>query len=338
MFFSRTKVKEKFDFMKLTDKQSENVQVLRGLAIIAVVFIHNTPIGLSQVFFRPFLNFSVGLFLFLSGMLSGVNKWNPYKRIIKVAVPYVLWTLIYTVLYNISNNPMDIPITFFKNIITGTAAPMLYYIFVYCEFTLVIPLIDRLAKSKFKYLGFLIAPLEIILMRSMPLILGYKINSYISMILGISCLGWFTYFYLGYLIGNKYIFVNIKSKKITIFWLVSILFQIAEGYFYYTLGYQNCGNQLKLTAIFSGTLFSLMAYNYIISYRKENMKILKLLGDNSFGIYFSHFVIMAIINKIPFYTQYISYPMTAIIALIITTICVLIGKRFLGKFSRYLAL
>ena len=105
---------------------------------------------MAQVFFRPFLNFSVGLFLFLSGMLSNSSNWNPKKRIIKVLIPYVLWTLIYSTMYNISN-PANIPIVFFKNIITGKAAAVMYYIFVYCEFTLLIPLIDRFAKSKFTY-------------------------------------------------------------------------------------------------------------------------------------------------------------------------------------------
>ena len=43
--------------MKLTTEQSKRVQCLRGLAIIAVVFIHNTPVGVSQVFCRPFFEF-----------------------------------------------------------------------------------------------------------------------------------------------------------------------------------------------------------------------------------------------------------------------------------------
>lgn len=95
--------------MKLSDVKSNNIQVLRGIAIIAVVFIHNTPKGLAQVYCRPFLNFSVGLFLFLSGMLSNANNWNLKKRIVKVAIPYTLWTLIYVILYNY-RNPLDIPI------------------------------------------------------------------------------------------------------------------------------------------------------------------------------------------------------------------------------------
>ncbi|MBQ1999827.1 MAG: acyltransferase family protein, partial [Spirochaetales bacterium] len=214
--------------MKLTTEQSKSIQLLRGLAIIAVVFIHNTPTGMAQVFFRPFLNFSVGLFLFLSGMLSNSANWNPKKRIIKVLIPYVLWTLIYSTMYNISN-PANIPIVFFKNIITGKAAAVMYYIFVYCEFTLLIPLIDRLAKSKFKYYVFLITPIEIVIMRSFPIIMGLEMNKYINIVMSISCLGWFTYFYLGYLLGNKLISINIDSKKIPLLWIISILFQLVEG-------------------------------------------------------------------------------------------------------------
>ena len=323
--------------MKLTTEQSKSIQLLRGLAIIAVVFIHNTPTGMAQVFFRPFLNFSVGLFLFLSGMLSNSSNWNPKKRIIKVLIPYVLWTLIYSTMYNISN-PANIPIVFFKNIITGKAAAVMYYIFVYCEFTLLIPLIDRLAKSKFKYYVFLITPIEIVIMRSFPIIMGLEMNKYINIVMSISCLGWFTYFYLGYLLGNKLISINIDSKKIPLLWIISILFQLVEGGGLYYFWYENCGTQLKLTSIISGVLFALMAYNYVIHGTTKNVRGLELLGDNSFGIYFSHLAVMAVINLIPVYTRYVPYPITAVITIVLTTICVLLGKRILGKYSRYLAL
>ena len=320
--------------MKLTTTQSKNMQILRGLAIIAVVFIHNTPSGLAQVFCRPFLNFAVGLFLFFSGMLSSAAKWNPQKRIIKVVVPYVLWSLIYTIM----NKPTNITRVFLNNLVFGTSAGVMYYIFVYCEFTLIIPLIDRLAKSRFKYWGFVITPIEIVVMRFIPLITGHTINTNISDIMGISCLGWFIYFYLGYLLGNKLISINIVPKKITIFWIISIFFQIAEGYFYYKLGYPNCGTQLKLTSVLTSVLFSLIAYNYIINGKDRKVKMLKLLGDNSFGIYFSHLAVMNVISRIPIYTQYVSYPLNAILVIILTTICVLLGKRILGKFSKYFAL
>lgn len=64
-------------------EQSNTIQLFRGLSIIAVVFIHNTPSGITQVFVRPFLNFSVGLFLFLSGFLTDPNKISIKKRLKK---------------------------------------------------------------------------------------------------------------------------------------------------------------------------------------------------------------------------------------------------------------
>ena len=323
--------------MKLTTEQSKRVQILRGLAIIAVVFIHNTPSGVAQVFCRPFLNFAVGLFLFLSGMLSNSSNRNPKKRLVKVLIPYVLWTLIYSAMYNVSN-PVCIPIAFLKNLLTGRAAAVMYYIFVYCEFTLLIPFIDRLAKSRFKYLGFIITPVEIVVMRSIPLVAGLEMNKYISVIMSISCLGWFTYFYLGYLMGNKLLFINTDSKKIPLLWIISILFQFVEGGYYYTLGFENCGTQYKLTALISGVLFALMAYNYILHGTNKSVKLLELLGDNSFGIYFSHIAVMAVIRKIPWYTKLVAYPATAVVTIVITTILVLFGKRFFGKYSKYLAL
>lgn len=81
--------------IKITKEMSHKIQILRGGAIIAVVLIHNTPVGILQVLCRPFFNFAVGLFLFLSGFLTDYDKYNPHKRIRKVVVPYIVWTIIY---------------------------------------------------------------------------------------------------------------------------------------------------------------------------------------------------------------------------------------------------
>ena len=56
------------------------IQVFRALSIIAVVMIHTTPPGEWQVIFRPFLNFAVATFLFLSGYLTKIENddWYVY--------------------------------------------------------------------------------------------------------------------------------------------------------------------------------------------------------------------------------------------------------------------
>ena len=173
---------------EITSAQSYRIQVLRGFSIIAVVLIHNTPNGIYQVWCKPFINFAVGMFLFISGLLSTVDKWNPKKRVLKVFIPYAFWTFIYVVI-KIIPDFSRIPIDFVKDLITARSAAVMYYVFVYVEFTLLIPLIDKLAKSKLKWVGFVISPLEIIVMRLLPLICHYEINNHISIIMRISCLG-----------------------------------------------------------------------------------------------------------------------------------------------------
>lgn len=65
--------------------------------------------------------------------------------------------------------------------------------------------------------------------------------------------------------------------------------------------------------------------------------LLYKLGNVSFGIYFSHIAIMSILEKIPYYSSLI-FIIRAIITIIITYIIILIGKKILGKYSKYLAL
>ncbi len=323
--------------MNLSEKTSNRIQVLRGLAIIAVVFIHNTPGGLAQVWCRPFINFPVGLFLFLSGLLSNAEKWSPKKRIIKVIFPYLIWTLVYVVISNYKT-PSSLPVIYVKNLLTANSAAIMYYIFVYCEFTLLIPIIDKLSKSKIGWTGFLISPIEIVVMRLFPLILGYELNKYVAIILHISCLGWFTYFYLGYLIGNKRIEINASTLKLVVVWGIAIVLQFLEGYWYFSMGDQNCGTQIKLSAILTGSLFMLLSYKYITYENAPSSKFLKMLGDKSFGIYFSHLAVMSVLGKIPFYKTVVIYPFNAIITILVSLVCVIIGGRILGRFGKYLAL
>lgn len=320
-----------------TKTRNYAIQMLRGLAIVAVVFIHNTPSGMSQVFCRPFLNFSVGLFLFMSGMLSNAKKWNPKKRIVKVIVPYIIWTLVY-VTFAEYEHPENIPILYIKNLITGKSAAMMYYVFVYCELTLLIPIIDKIARSKFRYWAFAISPAEIILMRLLPLVLRVELNNYVKMIMSISCLSWFSYYYLGYLLGNSIVKLKCSTQRLVFWWIVAIVLQIAEGYFYYLMGESNCGTQLKLSAILAGNLFCVVAFNFIRQERIVHINVLYHLGNASFGIYFSHIAVMRVLGKIPYYTEYVIYPLNAIIAISVSYMCAMIGKKILGRYGKYLAL
>ncbi len=184
----------------------------------------------------------------------------------------------------------------------------------------------------------MISPIEIVLMRLLPLVLGYEVNKYIRIIMGISCLGWFTYYYLGYLLGNGLIKIKLSTSRIFVLWIGAIVLQMLEGYWYYSMGESNCGTQVKLTSILAGSLFTLLAYRYLNTENTPAPKFLHFLGDYSFGIFFSHLAVMSVLNHIPHYRDIVIYPFNAIVAIAITLICVVAGRKILGKNAKYLAL
>ena len=321
-----------------TKKTRNNlVQIFRAFAIIAVVMIHTTPLGNWQVFCRPFINFSVATFLFLSGYLTKVdndNWWAFYKkRIIRVIIPYVIWTVLYTLA---SRHIGKLPV----NLLTAKAAAPMYYIFVYIQFVLLTPLLGKLAKSKFQILGWVVAPVSVIVFKYYWLLTGMKLNPYIDILWGDSCLGWFTFYYLGLILGNQIIEKKYSLKVLTIIYLASIVLQMIEGYGWLMLGETNCGTQLKLTSFLTSSLFLLIAYTVLQngSFDIKN-RFLRILGDYSFGIYLCHIMVMNVLSGfIPFYKT-IPYPITSAITVLLSLCCCYIGVKVCGeRVSKWLGL
>ena len=126
--------------------KNTRIQIFRAVAIMAVVMIHTTPGGLCQVVFKPFVNFAVATFLFLSGYLTKTDNdnWLAFyrKRIIRVLVPYLIWTIV----YSIPDLNSEGPARLVKNMLSANATTTLYYIFVYIQFVLLTPLLGKLAK------------------------------------------------------------------------------------------------------------------------------------------------------------------------------------------------
>ena len=323
--------------MNITKEQSYNIQLLRATAIIVVVLIHTAPYDWKGlIFVRPFLNFGVGLFLFLSGMLSSVDQWKPVKRIKKIVIPYLIWSAVYVLIMS-HNNLKLFPVEYLKKTLTGQAAAPLYYVFVYCELTILIPLIDRVAKSKYKMVAFLIPIAEIVSARMVPLMLGITMHKYFASLQLISCLGWFGYFYLGYLLGNNLIEIRINNTKLLILLAVGLIWQVGEGYWYYELGHGDFAGQLKLSAVFVGLIVCVFAYRFVFADLMIKNKVLKLIGDNSFGIYFSHMAIMYGLQEVPYIKEIMVFPVNGVIVVFASLALVLIGGKALGKYARYIA-
>lgn len=305
--------------------------MFRAIAIIAVVLIHTTPDGQWQVFCKPFINFAVATFIFLSGYLTKADNENWLKfyirRITRVLVPYIIWTVIYSIPDIQSSGPSAMV----KNLLCANATTTLYYIFVYIQFVLLTPLLGKLAKSPYRQLGWLIAPLSVILFKYIPVFGNIQLGKHIELFWSDACLGWFTFYYLGLILGNRLTGRRFKLRNLVFLYCASLLLQTAEGYLWFTADPAGCGSQLKLSSILSSSIFMLIIHN-VLENRTSRMRCrtLEIIGDYSFGIYLSHMMVLKGLEATSIYNV-IPFPITSLIVLLISFAFCYVSTLVIGK-------
>ncbi len=315
--------------------RNRNVQIFRAIAIIAVVMIHTTPAGEWQVFCKPFINFAVATFIFLSGYLTKAenDNWMAFyrRRIMRVLVPYFIWTLIYSIPDIQSAGPSALV----KNLLFANATATLYYIFVYIQFILLTPLLAKLAKSRYKDWGWLIAPFSVILFKYIPVFGDIQPGKLVELSWNVACLGWFTFYYLGLILGNKFISPKFNLRNLVTLYCASLLLQMGEGHLWFMVDPAGCGSQLKLTSLLSSSLFMLIIYSMIVSRHHEpKCRLLSTVGDYSFGIYLSHILFLKALAPLEPCSA-IPYPITSLIILTISFIfcygCTAVTGKKVGR-------
>ena len=292
--------------------------------------IHTTPAGEMQVICKPFINFAVATFIFLSGYLTKAYNDNSLafyrRRITRVLVPYFIWTVIYSI-QDIQSEGLSVLV---KNLLCANATTTLYYIFVYIQFVLLTPLLGKLAKSPHRHLGWLIAPLSVILFKYIPVFGDIQLGKHIELFWNDACLGWFTFYYLGLILGNRIIDRQFNIRNLAVLYCASLLLQMAEGYLWFTVDPAGCGSQLKLTSILSSSIFMLIIYSVLSSNHGTKCRLLSTIGDYSFGIYLVHMMILKALEPMALYSA-IPYPVTSLIILIISFIFCYICTAVTGK-------
>lgn len=318
---------------------NQKIQILRAFSIFAVICIHSNAEGIFAVIDRPFLNFSVAMFLFLSGYLTKAKIENIgafyKKRIFKVLVPYVLWSVAYAL---VTGNIRSIGTL----LVTGRAAAPLYFILVYIQFVFLSPLIGKLLRSRWKWLGYLITPVFLIVFRYiLPYAAGVKIGFPFTEALFAF---WFLYFYLGMAVGNSLLQIRAGFKGTTLLYAGALLLSEAEGLFWNVYGdFDMATTQLRLTSMLGSVAAIFLAAAYLKSERQSRLhmrvsKALARIGDCSSGLFFLHMAVIMVLSRVPGY-DYLYFPFCSLLVFFVSIGCVLLGQKILGpKFSKYLGL
>ncbi len=300
-------------------KRLEEIDCLRGLAIIGVVAIHtilyggydtqNIPIELFYTSIVQLSTFSVPLFIFVSGLVLTYNYFDTdinyvtfiEKRFGFVLIPYIFWSCIY-ILYKINGyNNLNI-ITILKKIIFGNAEVHLYFIVLIVQFYLLFPLILRFIKKTKKYQKELLILCFIFNLLIISLYY-YQFNYLKERYMMILFIFWIFYFIFGSILSLNLDYFKTNLSQISLNYLSIIFFWV---FLYLDISYFNDGLFSRIgPQVFRPQLFIYATLCIIIILKfiygskfNGNINIikkgLKLLGKNSFGIYLSHILFLNI--------------------------------------------
>lgn len=334
-------------------KKARNVflQGIRGICIIAVILIHSrTAIGYETTFIydywlilRQVINFPVAVFFFLSGYFTYSNdigtNWGKYyaKRIKRLLIPYLIWTMAYTFIVAIFNpgylnfNQLVI------NIFLGKAAGHLYFIVVLLQLVLFTPLIIRFINNKMFWLTIIVSCIIFYFVYYLNYFYQWKFSGY-SLIF----LAWIPFYMIGLYIKSN---TKLRFNKSLIFsvsiLIIALLLSVAEGYFLKKL---NMPASFQVSQIkVSSLIYSISMINLVMvldrKVRKSDKKqnILPKLGDMSLGIYYIHMIYIIIFNKFweILSPSIIMLPIIHIVQLLFTIIAsiitIYINKKIFGR-------
>ena len=312
------------------------LQLLRGCAITAVVIIHTLPESTATVVVRPFLNWGVALFLFLSGLLTPRSKVENLKsfygrRIHKILIPYLVWTTVY--LLSNMDELLQLDATHgvwrvAKAVVLGNASAQLYYCIVYLFLVVLTPVIYRILDSRFWWIAYAVTPVTLV-------------TKYLCTPLDLPSI-WVPFFgtwMIFYVVGLEWDtrFKPIVQRHDTVFWsviaFVLTMVQMGEGFLweFFDDNYDVATSQLKLSSMMASLAVAAFVMRIGLDRKPTatSRTIMTKLGDLSFGIYLSHIIIVRIVLHVLPNINVLTGIAYGILTLAVTALCVTVVSRIL---------
>ncbi|MDD2447902.1 MAG: acyltransferase [Tissierellia bacterium] len=369
-------------------KEIKELYYIRAIAAIGILVIHATAsfavyseFGSKAMYLGIFLNqffrFGSPVFMMVSGLVifynyRSIDEFNTRrflkKKIEFVLVPYTIWSAIYYFYpYLIRKTPIYLEtfISFGQGLLLGSNYSHLYFITLIFQFYLVVPLLIKyLAKpmqeSPLKVFAFFFVFQALFL-----IYLYYYKSSHTSGILGFlnnygwkTLFSWSSYFMTGGLIGMHYdkfvAFINKNIKSLTIGFLITTFLYVGQVFYNIWIHgsrnfYDNFGSIRPHTMIY--VLFTMPILIFLTRKIVGNpkFKFLKDFGIYSFGVYFSHPLILLVILRlmIGYLPSYFGYSRLSTLVLVCGLglgatflFVILVGSLsirglFIGKVEKY---
>ncbi len=322
---------------------NEKVQIIRALAIMAVVAIHTPAPEPWVVFIRPFFNFAVAMFLFLSGYLTAskvARSASPdfpaliKNRLRRIVPTYALWVLLTSlpfILLQLCKQTCT-PVSALGIVLNQSCGVPYYFFLVYFQLLLLHPWIERLAASRFRTLGMLLTPAAICGLYYMHIASIHLPGMGYAMFFPV----WFGYYYLGVILGQRKEKPAWNPSLLAFIWLATCALQWAEGWFWYTEGSIDMAtSQLRLTSFLSSNAAILLAYACInlpkaTTKPKFIKRTLILIGNCSMGIFLSHCMMIPIWNHTASFLHIPTpYPIKTVAVLTASLVLILLANRLL---------
>jgi peptidoglycan/LPS O-acetylase OafA/YrhL len=324
-----------------------DMHYFRAFAIVNVMLAHvlRTPYGLrvpcdSAVYLMrdTFFHDSTIYFIFISGFLFHYLSFRfeikrYYKsKITNVISPYIINSIVMMILlYFIYNRPIYLKI-FIKHLLIGDTQVQYWYIPFISVIFVVSPFLLRIKEKTFTKITLALALLPL---------LGTRTGTYITV-------GQYVYFFPIYCFGmmcsmNYPAFLSICKKYFIPFSVVAVLATIAL-FTSVGSGDQLFGIRLETIHYIHKMCLLFVAVTILQGLKNYDIKILNLLANYSFSVYFLHYFVFLvfskiIVNGVPA-AKTVNWPL-AVWPLAAIVIATSLGismalKKMTGKYSRML--
>ncbi len=331
----------------------KEIAYMRAFAALSIILIHSTSGYINAGFWGSALNqfprFGSPLFVMMSGFIlyhielkrpsdSYINFFK--HRFLKVAIPYLVWTLFYTTFSLRAQIFGDGIILFLPtvklylmNILTGTGYVHLYFILIMVQLYSIFPLLKK-AMEKYTYPTMVVATLVSLIFQTLIYIHRLGIITLLDVGFAYATMfpGWLMFFCLGiYLKMNlerSIAFWQTKKAACLLIWFTLMITAMYEV----TVSPVN----ISLRPVISLYGLSTFFLFYLIFERVKNIipskldSLIEWIANNSFDIYLIHPLVLNLLVMIHHWGGYHGAFGLYIFAVLFTCIIILILNKIKG--------